>query len=406
MKLSTSILAFTTVLLVTVAVQAFAEPSTSRIWTISLGANLVSDIGKTIKLKAPEGQLYEFHRSCFSDKDIAFLNTLKPKVSAPKLPISMPVISVRYFPVKGKDIDINVTGDVSGKLDKMRDKVNDMESKAIKALTEGTRYRGYRNKKSKPSLVYEVKKTYEFLEPVPTVSKGWTKTPVTDYNAIMKRINGRKWIDQKGVKEIWIWGYHGGKVILWESNMASPFGDTSNSNRDPDDLPICSNTYVVYHYNYGRSANEAVHNHLHQIEHIINYVDGRYVTPDNQWSSLLFWGKFVGSDRSHKLVNPGCGWCHYPPNAKEDYEYHSKRNVMSDILDWNPDRTGKKRKVNNNLWDDDEMKWYVLWLQSIPGANNGLTYKGSSLENWWLLKGDWDYVMKSGLELTKPEEQE
>ena len=399
MKHPLSILACTAVLLVTFAVHA--EPSTSRFWTIKLGANLVSDVGRTVELEAPEGQLYEFHRSCFSDKDIAYLNSLKPKAPALKIPIAIPVISVRYFPVKGEDIDTNVTGDVRGKVDDLRNKVNDMESKALKTLTDGTRFRGYKNKNAQPSLVYQVKNTYEFLEPVPTVTSDWTKTPVTDYNSIMKRINGRDWVEQKGVKEIWIWGYHGGKVVLWESNMGSPLGDISNSNRDPDDLPIYSNTYSVYHYNYGRSANEAVHNHLHQIEHIINYVDGRCVTPHDKWDTLLFWGKFVGSDISHKLVNPACGWCHYPPNAKSDYEYHSKRFVESDILDWKPDRTGKKTKVNCDLWDDEELKWYLLWFQSIPGANNGLTYKGKPIENWWLFKGDWDHAMKHGLGLTK-----
>ena len=54
---------------------------------------------------------------------------------------------------------------------------------------------------------------------------------------------------------------------------------------------------------------------MHQIEAVLNWVDGRDRTPPEQWSELLFWGKFVGSDRSLKIVRPGCGWAHYPPNG-------------------------------------------------------------------------------------------
>ncbi len=71
------------------------------------------------------------------------------------------------------------------------------------------------------------------------------------------------------VKEVWIWGYHGGVLDLWESNMASPFGAISNSNRDPNDLPVLKSTYTVYHYNYQRGASEAVEDHMHQFEAVL-----------------------------------------------------------------------------------------------------------------------------------------
>ena len=124
----------------------------------------------------------------------------------------------------------------------------------------------------------------------------------------MRRVNIRQWVEQKGVKEVWIWGYHGGVVGLWESNMAGPFGDISNSNRDPNDLPVLKKTYTVYHYNYQRGASEAIEDHMHQIEAVLNWVDGRDRTPADQWEKLLFWGKYVGSDRTNKIVHPGCGW--------------------------------------------------------------------------------------------------
>ena len=118
--------------------------------------------------------------------------------------------------------------------------------------------------------------------------------PITDYNAIMQRINIQRWVERRGVKEVWIWGYHGGVLDLWESNMASPFGDVSNSNRDPNDLPVLKSTYTVYHYNYQRGASEAVEDHIHQIEAVLNHVDGRDRTPHDKWEQLLVLGQVRG----------------------------------------------------------------------------------------------------------------
>jgi hypothetical protein len=193
---------------------------------------------------------------------------------------------------------------------------------------------------------------------------------------------------------VWLWGYHGGVLDLWESNMSGPFGDISNSNRDPNDLPLLDKTYTVYHYNYQRGASEAVEDHMHQIEAVLNSVDGRDRTPPDQWDKLLFWGRFVGSDRTHKIVPPGCGWAHYPPNAEQDYDWANKRYVETDIEDWKPDGSGKKQRMNCDRWVGDSLKWSVYWMQNIPGADNGLVYQDRRLSNWWIFIGDSDNAMR------------
>ncbi len=33
------------------------------------------------------------------------------------------------------------------------------------------------------------------------------------YNKIMQRVNVSQWVEPKGVKEVWIWGYHGGVIV-------------------------------------------------------------------------------------------------------------------------------------------------------------------------------------------------
>ena len=311
----------------------------------------------------------------------------------------IPVVVVKYFPVKGDRLDQAVTGDWGDTLEATRAKTDRQTQEVIAALTEGSRYHGYKDPAAKPSLKYTILKTYEFLAPLPTRPRNGAKTPLTDYAAIMEKINIKEWVEEKDVKEVWLWGYHGGVVVLWESNMAGPFGDISNSNRDPNDLPVLKNTYTVYHYNYQRGPSEATEDHMHQLEHVLNYVDGRDRTPPDQWADLLFWGKFVGSEKSHKIVRPGCGWSHYPPNAERDYDWGNKRFVESDIEDWKPDGTGKKQPINCDKWGGHSLKWFVYWMQNIPGADNGLTYNGKPLENWWRFIADFDGAMKSRVKL-------
>jgi hypothetical protein len=321
------------------------------------------------------------------------------EITEPRVPMRIPVLIVRYFPVRGDLIDVEVTGDCGAPLDEMRQKTMEMTQEVLFALQQGSRYHGYKNRKAPPSLVYSVVTNYDFLEPLPTIARPGEKVPMTDYNKIMQRVNIKQWVEQKGVKEVWIWGYHGGVLNLWESNMAGPYGDISNSNRDPTDLPLLNKTYTVYHYNYQRGSSEAVEDHIHQIEAVLNFVDGRERTPPEKWSELLFWGKFVGSDRTHKIVRPGCGWAHYPPNAEKDYDWSNKRYVSTDIEDWKPDGTGKKQRINSDRWDGDSLKWFVYWMQNIPGANHRLTYKGKKLANWWAFIGDFDHAMQRGMKL-------
>lgn len=326
-----------------------------------------------------------------------------PAQAAP--PAEIPIVVVSFFPLAGDQIDRSKTGDVGGSFASLKAKTEADTQAAMAALEEGTRFRGYKNFLAKPALDYKVVGTYEFKEAMPTLPlKPGEKEPIVDYGKIVNRISIKDWVEKKGVKQVWIWGYHGGVVNLWESNMSSPTGDVSNSNRDNADLPVLKNTYTVYHYNYGRGVGEMLENHLHQLEHLLNHADGRDVTPEDKWSELLFWGKFVGSDASHKLVTEPkrCGWTHYAPNSEQDYDWANPRFVNSDIEDWKPDGGGKVSRISSDRWAGDGIRWRVYWLQAIPGVNNGLTYKGKPLRNWWSFVSDWDKAKKEKWILTQP----
>lgn len=318
------------------------------------------------------------------------------------IPYVVPVVVVKYFPVAGEAIDLRVTGDWGKLLAVTRAKTDSLTVSLVDSLQEASRYRRYRNPAAPPSVRYIVLKTYEFLEPLPTFKKSGHSTPMTDYAAIVRRIDGQKWVEEEGVKELWLWGYHGGKVDLWESNMAGPFGDVSNSDRDPGDLPVFAHTYTFYHYNYQRGLSEAVEDHVHQIEALLNFVDGRDDTPEDQWGNLLFWGKFVGYFPGGNWASaaPGisrdrrCGWAHFTPNSERDYDWGNRTFVDTDIEDWKPDGTGEKIRVNCERWKCSSLGWFMLWLQSLPGQENSLSFKGRKLTNWWTFVGDFDGAMR------------
>ena len=316
-------------------------------------------------------------------------------------PLTVPVLVLSYFPTNGPDIDIRVTGDWGEPLARTREKTQRQTREVLAALTDGSRYRGDRDSNAPPALRYELAGNLEFLKPLPTWSKPGHQTPMTDYRRIMEECDGRRWVEEKGVKEVWVWGYHGGKVDLWESNMASTYGDVSNSDRDPDDLPVLKRTYTLYHYNYQRGPSEAVEDHMHQIEAVLNDLDGRERTPPERWPELLFWGRFVGSDKTHKIVRPGCGWAHYPPNGEEDYDWANPRFVETDMDDWRPDGGGRKAPMNCERWGGNSLRWFVFWMQHLPGPNNGLTFRGKRLANWWLFIGDYDLARRTGLGLVE-----
>ena len=125
-------------------------------------------------------------------------------------------------------------------------------------------------------------------------------------------------------------------------------------------------------------------------------------TPPDQWPNLLFWGKFVGSDESHHIVTKParCGWTHYAPNSERDYDWANPRSVESDIEDWHPDAPGKTQLISSDRWGRDGLKWKVYWMQNLPGANSGLTYRGRPLTNWWIFLADWDRAQREHLGLT------
>ena len=319
--------------------------------------------------------------------------------AAEEQPFVIPVLIVKYFPVDSNNM-ITVEGKWGAvlRLSDARRRTDYVTDEVIKVLEEGSRYKGFENANAPKSLKYVIVDKLEFLEPLPRYMAENGKQRVYK-KKVMEKIHIKDWID-KGVKEVWVWGYDGEFIELYESNMSGPYGDISNYCLDANDLPLFNKTYTVYEYNYLRGVSEAVEDHVHQIEALLRYIDEE-----------LFWNRFVGYFPGSRSVKVGqqektsqdlirrCGWAHYPPNGEKDYDWANKGFVTTDIEDWQPDSFGKTKKMNCEQWGCDSLGWFIYWMQNIPGKDNGLTFRGRKLTNWWLFVGDFDNTMKNDIGL-------
>ena len=336
----------------------------------------------------------------------------------------IPVAVIRYFPTTdGVNLDSGETG-FSANLAELESKVDRLEIQTKFMLEEGSRFRGYQNTSAPPSLGYRIVKIINVYEPLPKGFKHPSKDIFfPDYNDILPRFQAQDLVENQGVKEFWIWGYHNdvpGGMEPVESNMSSPTtGDISNSSRFNDDMPIYNTTYVVYTYNYQRSANEAVHNHGHQLEAMLSHANQL-----QDGNTQLFWDRFVGK-QAGVHISGRAGWTHMPPNTATHYDYCNLAVVQSDIADWNPNGTGFKTPVSSDTWlnvdypwpdgiypgqpaecPKREAHWYIYWMQSMPGVFNSIPYQKSAstffMTNWWRFTAEWDESVTAGLGLYAP----
>lgn len=312
---------------------------------------------------------------------------------------TMSVLVIKYFPLTadGNNIDISVTGDVGESYEVIKRRTDDVTNALRQALERASTYLGYKDSTAKPSLRYNIIDTNEYTQAVPIKPRsGSPRHP--DYNSIMAAHNICDWVDNKGIREVWLWAYQGpnqsdGQPYLGiaESKMAGPYGDISNSFRY-NDMPVCKSSYRVYTFNYGRFTAEALESWGHQLEAEMDAVDRSF-----------YRDKFQGSDYPQTIGTIGrCGSVHNPPNARYEYDRGNSIPNQSDCLDWNPDNLGTLSNISCQNWgcsNDDPIANnfalnYQIWLlQNMPGLGNTKTYQGKKLRNWWDVHGDFDEVM-------------
>jgi len=340
--------------------------------------------------------------------------------------LRVPVVIINYLPtINGIELDRNRTQDSVGQdmtgtfytLD--RAKVKTLKDKIIEknAIEEGTRYHDYNTNKVSQYIdidvvayinVYEM--NYNYIGVSSNYKRPWWNL---DYNELMTRINLKKYVEDLGVKEVWLTTFPREQGYLSynvdESNMASPLtGDISNSYRLQNDLPIFNKTYVMYGFNGWRGVPEDLHNRGHQLESQLSYVD------NSTW-----WSKFAKTGRS--------GWTHMPFNTIKHYDYAKDSLVSTDIMTWKPSG-GTYVNLNKDSWvnktyvfesqiggmssnsaglsgtvnysTDPQVKWFIFWWQSVPGYNNGILDGTTKVNNWWDIFYNWDDAIKNKTKLT------
>lgn len=336
----------------------------------------------------------------------------------------IPVVILRYLPTTdGRTGDVAYDPDYYSlnplQLSAIKQRIDLIDRQVKFMLEEGSRFRGYKDPAARPALGYRVVDYITVYEPTPpgrliTLASG-KQVHQIDYHQMFNRFNARRYVEELGVKEFWIWmsghdfsfpSYNpsvnrpGTGRTAWESNMSSALtGDVSNSDRDNSDLPVYRSTYVVYTQNYRRTAAEAVHNRGHQLEAILSHVARRQDGSDN-----LFWNRFVGREASGRFTTGRAGWTHMPPNTTRDYDYTNTTPVASDIEDWTPAKTGALKNVNMQTWtslrypwpnniatEQPDAWWYIYWMQSMPGIGNRIPHSNSRvMSDWWQFTADWD----------------
>lgn len=309
------------------------------------------------------------------------------------------VLVLKYFPLtsNGQNIDISVTGDIGEPYDVIKKRTDDVTNQLKISLEKASSYLGYKDPNAKPALRYTIVDTKEYKQAVPIKAKPGRPT-VPDYNGILSSQNICDYVNNKNVKEVWLWAYQGpnksdGQPYLGisESKMSGPYGDISNSFRD-NDMPSCGKTYRVYTFNYGRYTAEALESWGHQIEAEMDAVDRN-----------LYRDRFQGPTYPQTVgVTGRCGSVHNPPNARFEYDRGNPTPQKSDCLNWNPDSMGSLSDISCQNWgcsNDDPIANnfalnYQIWLlQNMPGQGNTKTYQGKQFRNWWDIHGDFDNVM-------------
>lgn len=308
------------------------------------------------------------------------------------------VLELRFFPLTDAGmVDPAETDICCVPLVEMRSRVDDLAATTERALEDSAISR--RVPSQGAYIDYVAVGSVELTQPVPrsTAFPGYA-----DHDAMLNPRSICDWVDNKGVRDVWVWMYHTNSLAPIESNMAmglrssaffnhGTYGDISNSYQR-DDLPVCQSTYVVYQFNYGRGASSAVHNYGHQRERLFS------------WADEPLFSEFVNPYGASGAGVRACGNVHYPPNAATEYGYDNMTTVPSRCSDWRPDGSGASTLVGCDAWGcsvDPELQYLVWWAQRAPGRGTTFAFGGVRVRNWNELLADFDTAAALGPRLTE-----
>ncbi|MGE5478949.1 MAG: Ig-like domain-containing protein [Chloroflexota bacterium] len=402
----------------------------------------VDNNGVITALKAGKANITATYKGAVAKTEVTVLAPVKPmekepldkflSTATPNHIFEMPILIVQYLPTTD-----GITKDPAYAPDLWDlSKISLADSKARTsegihrfkfAIEQGSRFRGYKNPAAPSSIGIKVVDLITIYEPVPPglQNGGYNEGTLQysyDFDAMFERFNFRDYVENKGVKQIWIWAGgtqpymsnfdfdlhkpEGACRASFESYMSTPTDVQAMNGYNPEPLPVYSKTYTVIDQSHFYPSFTAVNFEpfTHQFESLLfaqnNLQDG---------DSHLFWDKFVGKRNR-------CGWTHTPPNTDINYGYfhyiqadtNRVKPEWCDIEDWIP-AGGKKSLISYHNWEDihydwpdgvdnfgerEELQWFIYWLQAIPGYENNIPYtvneRKAKMTNWWRFWYDWD----------------
>jgi hypothetical protein len=251
-----------------------------------------------------------------------------------------------------------------------------------------------------PSLDLEISKTVVHNAATPKLANGQA-----DYQQILNDHAVCSLVSEGSVDEVWVWSDRTGS--MYEATMAGPQGEVFDLNGTPvvrNDcpklVPIMGLNYEIYYdyrpdgvggYEYVMPAVEMeLHSFGHRFENTVaHYLDNKHrgnVVPGDTW--YAYDGK-IGYD-GELDPNSFCGNAHYTPNAStfaDEYIYWNKKIVTSSCRHWTPANYARLN-FGCNLWDCWHEKYFVWWMQQMPGrctSGSMQTASGQPMPNWWAL---------------------
>jgi hypothetical protein len=277
----------------------------------------------------------------------------------------MKVIEIRYFP-KGESDVVYHPDTLSGQLQD--------------ALKEASRFRGYQDNSSPPSIQVEVVKVYDRYKPRPSGNNWYTV-----YNEILAEDSICQQIKDLDVDQVWMWvdprpGYDANPGV--ESAISSPYFRSQSKYAVTPFYPFCNaeSSFVFMGFDTSRTYDLALHSFGHYMEGLLEHIQ----------SKDLYWNRFSGSDNGEYPRTAGCGNVHFPPNGTSDYDYDNTAIALTSCEDWNPDVTGQKIAYSCSRWGCTQGGYLTWWMQNMPNMNNSLTYQGKKIPNWWDFVVDFD----------------
>jgi hypothetical protein len=202
--------------------------------------------------------------------------------------------------------------------------------------------------------------------------KGFHQPDAVDYHALVREFDILRRIREDEIDEVWLFAFP--YAGYYESIMGGPGAFWCNA-PSLERTNAAERRFVIMGFNYERGVGEMLEDLGHRAESILMHVY-RDAGEDDLFE------RFTRYDQR----NPGeaeIGTIHFAPNSKRDYDWGSRRKVLSRCDTWYafPDLTGEPRMVECGEWGcGDIRRHHMWWFRHFPH------YEGSSgryMNDWW-----------------------